>query len=97
ARPRGRRASPLPLPTLASRLAAELEKHPDDPQRRGEYATALAFSRAFDERTHSDTEEAERAAAAAPADVSLQLLAAKLQDEDPNLRRRHLDAPLAPS
>ena len=95
--PKGPRASPVPLPTLASRLAAELEKHPDEPQLRGEYATALAFSRAYDERTHSDTDEAERAAAAAPADVSLQLLAAKLQDEDPNLRRRHLEAALSAS
>ncbi len=80
------------LPILATRLKAELEKHPDDVLLRGEYATALAFFRAYDEQSHSDTVEAERAADAAPSSAPLQLLAAKLQEEDPNLRRRHLEA-----
>jgi tetratricopeptide (TPR) repeat protein len=36
--------------------------------------------------------EAERAAEEAPSDLSLQLLAAKLQEEDSNLRRQHFEA-----
>jgi tetratricopeptide (TPR) repeat protein len=80
------------LPILATRLQAELQKHPDDALLRGEYATALAFSRAFDESSHTEAIEAERAADTAPSSAPLQLLAAKLQEDDSNLRRRHLEA-----
>ena len=82
------------LPTLATRLEAEVKKRPDDPVLRGEYATALAFLRAYDETSHDDTVEAERAAEQAPSDVALQLLAAKLQEEDSNRRRMHFEAAL---
>ncbi len=91
---KGPSAAPRILPTLATRLQAEVEKHPNDPTLRGEYATALAFSRAYDERSHSDTVEAERAAEEKSDDLSLQLLAAKLQEEDSNLRRQHFEAAL---
>ncbi len=84
--------APEVLPTIAVRLQREVRQHRDAPELRGEYATALAFSRAFDERGHADMLEAERAADAAPSDVSLQLLAAKLQEEDQNLRRKRLEA-----
>ncbi len=51
-------------------------RSPDDATLRGDYATVLSFFRAYDEREHTATVEAERAAKAAPSDAGLQLLAA---------------------
>src|SRR5262249_16866723 len=90
--PSGPKAAPEHLPTIATRLEAEVQKHSGDAALRGEYATALAFFRAYDELLHSATLEAKLAVDAAPSDVSLQLLAAKLQEDDPDLRRQHLEA-----
>ncbi len=81
---------PQPLPTVAELLEREVKRNPKDPDLRADYAVVLAATRAFDERTHQDTVEAERAAEAAPANASLQLLAAALHDEDHNLRRKYL-------
>jgi len=86
--------APQPLPTVTSTLRELVAKKPDDAQLRGEYATVLAFFRAYDEREHTDTVEAERAARAAPEDVGLQLLAASTQRDDLNLRRYFLEAAL---
>ena len=86
--------SPKPLPTLASALAKEVARRPGDATLRGELASVLDFTRAFDSRAHTDTVQAELAAKAAPADAGLQLLAAGLQEEDSNTRRRYLEAAL---
>ncbi|HEX4622248.1 MAG TPA: DUF3857 domain-containing protein, partial [Myxococcaceae bacterium] len=83
------------LPTLTTLLEREVARHPDDAVLRGEYATVLNYFRAFDGREHTDTAQAQQAADKAPKDVTLQLLAAQMQDEDANLRRRALEAALA--
>ncbi|HEX8705685.1 MAG TPA: DUF3857 domain-containing protein, partial [Myxococcaceae bacterium] len=86
--------APQPLPTVTSALRELVAKKPEDTQLRGEYATVLNFFRAYDEREHTATVEAERAARATPADVSLQLLAASTQRDDLNLRRYFIEAAL---
>jgi Flp pilus assembly protein TadD len=92
--PKGASPSPRPLPTLPTLLEEQVARHPADPELRGEYATALAYFRAFDDSEHTDAVEAETAAEASPSDPTLQLLAARLQEDDPNLRRKRLDAAL---
>ncbi|MGZ5957070.1 MAG: DUF3857 domain-containing protein [Myxococcaceae bacterium] len=95
-------AGPAPavhrLPTLATAIEAAVAQHPDDGQLRGDYARVLEATQAFDTREHSDAVNAERAAADAgrsgTADARLELLAARLQ-QDENLRRRHLEAAIA--
>ncbi|HVG63878.1 MAG TPA: DUF3857 domain-containing protein [Hyalangium sp.] len=91
---RGTAPAPQVLPTLTSSMRALVEKKPEDATLRGEYATVLSFFRAYDEREHTATVEAERAAKAAPGDAGLQLLAAANHREDPNLRRKFLEAAL---
>lgn len=83
---------PQALPTLTSALRDMVARRPNDAALRGDYATVLAFARAYDEREHTATVEAERAARAAPDDADLQLLAAVVQRDDLNLRRRFLEA-----
>ncbi|HME90580.1 MAG TPA: DUF3857 domain-containing protein [Myxococcaceae bacterium] len=92
--PKGSGPSPRPLPTLATLLEQQVARHSEDAQLRGEYATALAYSRAFEESEHADAVEADRAADGAPGDAMLQLLAASLQEDDANLRRKRLNAAL---
>ncbi|HEX8438274.1 DUF3857 domain-containing protein, partial [Archangium sp.] len=89
---KGPSAAPQVLPTLTSLLKDAVAKAPEDAKLRGDYATVLGFFRAFDEREHTATVEADRAASAAPQDVKLQLLAAEAHREDLNLRRRFLEA-----
>ncbi|HEY1333364.1 MAG TPA: DUF3857 domain-containing protein, partial [Myxococcaceae bacterium] len=86
------------LPTLATTLEAEVNRRPDDTRLRADLAQVLEATQAFDSRDHADVANAERAAADAAAtghpDPRLELLAARLQ-QDENIRRRHLDAALA--
>ncbi|QSQ20011.1 DUF3857 domain-containing protein [Pyxidicoccus parkwayensis] len=91
---RGAPPAPQPLPTLTSSLRALVEKNPGDAALRGDYARVLGFFRAYDEREHTATVEATRAAEATPNDAGLQLLAANLQRDDLNERRRFLEAAL---
>ncbi|OJT16357.1 cell division protein FtsK [Archangium sp. Cb G35] len=91
---KGPSAAPQPLPTVTSALKELVAKAPADAQLRGEYATVLDFFRAFDEREHTATVEADRAAREAPQDVRLQLLAASTHRDDLNLRRGFLEAAL---
>jgi tetratricopeptide (TPR) repeat protein len=91
---RGTGPAPQVLPTPATSLRALVEKNPEDATLRGEYATVLSFFRAYDEREHTATVEAERAARMAPQDVGLQLLAASTQREDHNRKRKFLEAAL---
>ncbi|MBZ4415071.1 DUF3857 domain-containing protein [Myxococcus sp. RHSTA-1-4] len=91
---RGTAPAPQPLPTLTSALRAQVEKNPGDAELRADYARVLGFFRAYDEREHTATVEATRAAEAAPGNARLQLLAAGLQRDDLNERRRFLEAAL---
>ena len=91
---KGPSAAPQVLPTLTSAMKDLVTKAPQDATLRGEYATVLDFYRAHDEREHTATVEADRAARAAPQDARLQLLAAELHRDDLNLRRRFLEAAL---
>jgi tetratricopeptide (TPR) repeat protein len=91
---RGVAPAPQALPTVTSALKELVAKKPEDATLRGEYAKVLSFFRAYDEREHTASVEAERAARAAPNDVGLQLLAAATQRDDLNLRRQFLEAAL---
>jgi tetratricopeptide (TPR) repeat protein len=91
---RGPRISAKSLPTLTTALERELNKRPNDAALRGEFASILAYSRSFDETERRDRAEAEQAADAARDDVTLQLIAAQLQEDEPNQRRRYLDSAL---
>ncbi len=92
--PLERKLTPAPqvLPTVTSALKELVARKPGDATLRGEYATALAFFRAYDTREHTATVEAERAAKEAPGDVGLQLLAAREHRDDLNQRRHFLEA-----
>lgn len=90
-------APPAPelLPTVTSALEKLVNASPKDAALRAEYAAVLGYFRAFDDKQHTETVEAERAAEAAPKDVNLLLLAAELQDDDLNLRRKHVEDAVA--
>ena len=90
-------ASPQPsvLPTLTEVLEKRVKATPNDFQLRADYATVLAWTRAYPESEHIPDMEAERAALNAPTDVELQLIAADLHTNDGNDRRRFLEAALA--
>ncbi|WP_338870111.1 DUF3857 domain-containing protein [Myxococcus stipitatus] len=92
---RGAAPAPQVLPTLTTALRAMVEKNPDDAQLRADYARVLGFYRGFDDREHTATVEAARAAEEAPKDARLQLLAASLQRDDLNERRRFIEAAIA--
>ncbi len=91
---KGPSAAAQALPTVTSAMRELVARSPSDARLRGEYARVLDFFRAYDEREHTATVEAETAARAAPTDVGLQLLAARLHREDLNERRRFLEAAL---
>ncbi|HLL81161.1 MAG TPA: DUF3857 domain-containing protein, partial [Longimicrobium sp.] len=80
------------LPTLTGVLQAEVEKKPEDALLRAAFAIVLHHFRAYEDREHTATVQAESAAELAPGNVRLLLLAAELQDDDANLRRKHLEA-----
>ena len=75
-----------------------MNRRPDDAGLRADLAQVLEATQAFDSREHADVVNAERAAADAASkghpDARLELLAARLQ-QDENVRRRHLDTALA--
>ncbi|MFL5318823.1 MAG: DUF3857 domain-containing protein [Myxococcaceae bacterium] len=86
---------PQQLPTLTQQFEREVKKDPNNAQLRADYAIVLAWTRAFEEKEHSDTVEAEKAADLAPNDDRVQLTAAEHQREEHNLRRKHLELALA--
>ncbi len=92
---KGAAPQPQALPTLADTLEKRLKATPNDAKLRGDYATVLAWSRAWPASEQLPAAEAERAALNAPTDVELQLLAAELHTADVNDRRRFLEAALA--
>ncbi|MBI3185429.1 MAG: DUF3857 domain-containing protein [Myxococcales bacterium] len=83
---------PVSLPTAANVLAREVKKRPSEAALLGDFAVVLHHFRSFDEPERTDTLWAEKAAELAPGDAELQLLAAMLERDDHNQRRKHLEA-----
>ncbi|MEI6224856.1 MAG: DUF3857 domain-containing protein [Deltaproteobacteria bacterium] len=94
-------AAPRPVPVVS--LVAELAKRasrakgPAQGKARMDLATALAEKLPEDLSEHAAAREARRAAELLPGDAGAQLLAARLEDQDPNRRREYLEAALRAS
>jgi len=67
-------------------------KSPGSAQAHADLAEALAFTRVYDAKDHRPAQESARAAQLAPKNAEIQLLAAKLEDDDANVRRGFLEA-----
>ncbi len=92
---RGAATQAVAAPTLAELLERRANAAPKDASLRADYATVLAWTRAWPESEHTPAAEAARAALNAPDDASLQVRAAELHTDDSNDRRRFLDRALA--
>lgn len=90
--PRGSPPHPVTLPSLSSTLAAQVKAAPNDARLRMDWATVLAWTRAWPEVDATPDAEAARAAQQRPDDAALQLEAGLLQTHDVNERRRYLEA-----
>ena len=88
--------SPAPVETLVQALTrrASRAKGAAEGRARMDLATALGEKLPEDLSEHGPAREARRAAALLPGDASAQLLAARLEDQDPNRRRDLLTAAL---
>ena len=86
---------PVLQPTLTEVMEKKVKATPNDAALRADYATILAWTRAYPDAEHVPDMEAERAALNAPSDVELQLTAASLMNADGNDRRRYLEAAMA--
>lgn len=83
---------PVALPTLSELLEKKVKAAPNDAALRADWATVLAWTRAWPEVEHTPAVEAERAALQKPDDAALQLTAGLLHTDDFNDRRRFLEA-----
>lgn len=92
---RGGSPAPQVLPTVVDVLDKRVKAAPKDAALRADFATVLAWFRAWPESENWPSMEADRAALNAPADAELQLVAASLHADDVNERRRFIDAALA--
>jgi tetratricopeptide (TPR) repeat protein len=92
---KGAHPSPVKLPTLADAVLAKVAAAPADAELRADAAVILQWTRAWEEKERTPMLEAEKAADARPTDAALQLLAAQLQHDDANHRRRYLERGLA--
>jgi len=88
---KGPAPQPVPLPTLSDVLEKKVKAAPNDAALRADYATVLAYTRAWPEVEHTPDVEAERAALQKPDDAELQLIAGLLHQDDFNDRRRFLE------
>lgn len=89
---KGPAPQPSPLPTLSDALEKKVKAAPNDAALRADWATVLAWTRAWPEVEHTPDVEAKRAALQKPDDAGLQLTAGLLQTDDFNERRRFLEA-----
>lgn len=89
---KGPAPQPSPLPTLSDALEKKVRAAPSDAALRADWATVLAWTRAWPEVEHTPDVEAKRAALQKPDDAGLQLTAGLLQADDFNERRRFLEA-----
>ncbi len=78
--------------TLVDKLRQRTEAHRDDARLEGDYAEALVLRRPYDDKDKLGTIEAAKAARKKPDDVRLNLLAARAEEEDANVRRDFLEA-----
>ena len=91
----GPRPEPIPLLLRALERRASRPSGEAEGWARMDLAVALAEKRADDSGDHRAAREARRAAELLPRSAAAQLLAARLEDEDPNRGRAHLEAALA--
>lgn len=92
---KGSAPSPQKLPSLSESVLARLAASPDDAELRVDAAVILSWTRAFEEKDRTPMLEAAKAAEAKPQDVMVQLVAARLQSDEPNLRRKFIERALA--
>jgi len=91
---KGSAPQPALQPTLAELLEKKVKAAPNDAGLRGDFATVLAWTRAYPDSERTPSAEAERAALNAPTDPELALLAGQLHSDDVNDRRRFLELAL---
>jgi len=93
-------AGPAPRPTKVESLVATLSRRAEkargaaEGRARMDLAAALAEKLPEDLGEHAPAREARRAAELLPADAEAQLLAARLEDQDPNRRREYVETAL---
>src|SRR5262249_53609342 len=61
-------------------------------QLHADFAQLLAYTRTSDSKDRRPTQESARGASAAPDNAEIQLVAARLEDDNPNTRRSYLEA-----
>ncbi len=91
---KGAAPQPQVLPSLSEVLEKRVAASPKDAGLRADYATVLAWQRAYPESERTPGTESARAALNAPDDVEVQLVAAALQD-DGNDKRKYLEKAVA--
>ena len=91
---KGSAPQPTVLPALSETLEKKLKATPTDAALRADCATVLGWTRAYPDSERVPSAEADRAALNAPTDVELQLIAATLQTDDLNDRRRFIELAL---
>ena len=94
--PAGPAPRPVPVASLVSTLSARASKAKGAAEGRArmDLAAALGEKLPEDMAEHAAAREARRAAELLPGDAGAQLLAARLEDHDPNRRREYLEAAL---
>ena len=91
---KGAPPSPSPVASLAEQLEHQLKGAPNNAELRADYATILAWNRDWPETEKWPEREAERAALQKPTDPDLALIAATLNTDDVNERRRYIEQAL---
>lgn len=89
--PRGS-LSPEVLTPAVDVLAKRVGAQPQNAPLLAQLAELLAFTRVYDAKDRKPAQVSARAAALAPGDADIQLLAARLEQEDVNTRRGYLEA-----
>jgi cellulose synthase operon protein C len=84
--------APEKVPTLVDKLKQRAEAHKDDARVWGDYAESLLLRRSFDTKDKLAAVESAKAARRKPDDVRLNLLAARAEEDDANVRRAFLEA-----
>ncbi|HET8723523.1 MAG TPA: DUF3857 domain-containing protein [Anaeromyxobacteraceae bacterium] len=95
--PPGAAPRPVPVESLVATLARRAARAKGEAEGRARMDLAIALSEKLSEDTgeHAAAREARRAAELLPRDPEAQLLAARLEDQDPNRRRERIEAALA--
>ena len=91
---KGSAPSPVKLPTLTDAVMERVKASPLDAELRADEAIVLAYTCAYEEKEHTATVEAVKAAEARPNDAELQIAAANFEFDDINQRRRFFERAL---